>query len=77
MSRRAVFTLADARAERMAHDARMERRDARVQARKPSNPAVGVLCRRGRPVYYAFIAGTYTESRDLAAIEAKLEGGAL
>jgi len=39
---------------------------------RPLDPRIGVLCRRGKPVYYAIINGMHCESTLLAAIEDEL-----
>lgn len=47
-------------------------RTACVEHRNPTDARIGVLCRKGKPVYYAVIGGIYRESMDLAAIESDL-----
>lgn len=64
----------EARAVKYAAEAAADRAAAAKAAElSPTDPRVGVLCRNGKPVYYAFIAGQYVEAKRLATIVAKLE----
>lgn len=75
-----IMTVGDVRdAKRRADDAMWARSDA-AQAQAaleraswaPTDPRIGVLCRGGAPVYYAYVAGIYCESTQLKAIETAL-----
>lgn len=41
-----------------------------------TDPRIGVLCRKGRSVFYAVIDGEVVEDRDIAIIVTALKGGA-
>ena len=82
-----IVYLSDATRQRIAEDARFDRRnpprvnpnDAAEAARIAlGNHAIGLLCRRGNPVFYAFIDGVYAESTDLMELHGKFlaNGGA-
>lgn len=75
-----IMTVGDVRdAKRAADDAMWARSDA-AQAKAalaagtwmPQDPRIGVLCRGGAPVYYAYVAGIYCESTQLHAITSTL-----
>jgi hypothetical protein len=79
--------LSDAVRQRIEEDARFEARISRKTSRDLmreadeayralGNWAIGILCRNGKPVFYAFINGVYTESRDLVALDLEVKGGA-
>lgn len=68
-----IMTVGDVRAAKQAADAAMFARwDAERAAWMPGDPRIGVLCRGGKPIYYAHIAGIYCESTQLSAIESTL-----
>lgn len=79
-----IITLQDAVAQRLADDARVERRIRRSAKRSPAieanlDPRIGVLIRNGRPVYYAFLGGQtsrYIERRNAARVLEALDGTA-
>lgn len=70
-----IMTVGDVRAaKRRADEAMFARGDAarlREGTWMPTDPRIGVLCRRGKPVYYAYIAGIYCEG-NREAIESTL-----
>lgn len=41
---------------------------AEAAAWSPVDATIGVLCRKGKPVYYTFVRGVYLESKDLAGL---------
>jgi hypothetical protein len=89
-----IVYLSDAVNQRLAEDERFDRRhrtrvnpmtvaeDARIAL---GNHAIGLLCRKGRPVFYAFVKrspsnpeGVYAESTDLIGLHNEFfaqEGG--
>jgi hypothetical protein len=90
-----IVYLSDAVNQRLAEDARFDRRNpVRVNPMKVAedarialgNHAIGLLCRRGKPVFYAFVnrtpsnpEGMYVESTDLLGLHGEFfaqEGGA-
>lgn len=63
----------EARATKYAREAAADRKAAaKVAAFSPTDPRIGVLSRKGKPVYYAFINGIYVETTDLSALMAEL-----
>lgn len=66
-----IFTVRDARLEKLLRDERTEaaaqRRSERAERRlngpeaDPQHPRIGKLIRNGKSVYYAFVGGAYTE----------------
>lgn len=90
---RKIVTLQDAAQDRHEADMRMfarwDRDDARRRAKvgmtcdeagilaARTDPRIGVLCRKGKSVFYAVIDGWVVESRDIAVVADALKGGAL
>lgn len=63
----------EARAAKYAKEAEADRKAAaKVAAWSPVDPRIGVLSRKGKPVYYAFINSIYVETKDLSALVAEL-----
>ena len=84
-------TLQDAAGERIARDAQMFARWDRAAAKRrarfgmtcdeagtlaaATDPRIGVLCRKGRAVFYAVISDEVVESREIGDVVAALNGG--
>lgn len=63
----------EARAAKYAAEARAAAKaEAKAAAWSPTDPRIGVLCRKGKPVFYAFIRGIYVETTDAQALAAEL-----
>jgi hypothetical protein len=41
---------------------------------KPKDPRIGILMRKGKPVYYAYLGKRYIENPCLDLVERELEG---
>jgi hypothetical protein len=67
-----IYTVRDAMRDAMRLDGGTRYRTTSIEYRKPIDARIGVLCRKGKPVYYAVIDGIYRESMDIAAIESDL-----
>jgi hypothetical protein len=67
-----IYTVRDAMREAILVESDTRHRTTSIEYRNPIDARIGVLCRKGKPVYYAVIDGIYRESMDLAAIESDL-----
>jgi hypothetical protein len=47
---------------------------ARIDALLASNPQIGKLVRKGKPVYYAAVRGLHVETTDVDALVSTLRG---
>lgn len=52
----------------------LSKADKATKPQQPSDPRVGILMKKGRPMYYAYVGRRYVEDRDLAKVEAALRG---